>query len=86
MRVVEMIMPELGESILEGKILMWLKKEGERVQEEEPLLEVATDKVDTEIVSNHTGLLKKCLFQKGEFIKIGKAIALIEVEGEKRYR
>ena len=52
MALIEILMPEMGESVMEATIISWLKEEGEKVEEEEPLLEVATDKVDTEVPCN----------------------------------
>ncbi len=80
MAVVEMVMPKMGESVMEGTILSWLKKEGERIDEDESLLEVATDKVDTEIPSSYSGTVKQLLAEEGQVIEVGKPIALIEVE------
>ena len=54
-----MIMPKMGESIMEGTILKWLKKEGDHIDEDESILEIGTDKVDTEIPSIYNGKLKK---------------------------
>ena len=61
MAVVEVKMPQMGESVMEATIISWLKKEGEKIEEEEGLLEVATDKVDTEVPSMFTGVLKEIL-------------------------
>jgi len=74
-------MPQLGESVVEGTIGKWLKKEGDRVEELEPLLEVNTDKVDTEIPAPASGVLLKVLAAEGATVKVGQAIAVIgEVE------
>ncbi|QDH79656.1 2-oxo acid dehydrogenase subunit E2 [Echinicola soli] len=81
MATVEMIMPKMGESIIEGTILTWLKKEGETIEEDESVLEVATDKVDTEVPSSHVGVLKKILAKEGDVVAVGAPIALIETEG-----
>lgn len=78
MALVEVLMPKMGESIVEATILSWLKKPGDKVELEESLLEVATDKVDTEIPSAHAGVLKEILAKEGELIKVGSAIAVIE--------
>jgi len=78
MALIELLMPKMGESIVEATILSWLKKPGDKVEMEESLLEVATDKVDTEIPSTHAGTLKEILAKEGELIKVGAAIALIE--------
>lgn len=77
-----MIMPKMGESIIEGTILTWLKKEGDQIEQDESVLEVATDKVDTEVPAINAGILKKILAKEGEVVAVGKPIALIEVSGE----
>lgn len=82
MAVVEMVMPKMGESIMEGTILSWLKKPGDTIDQDESVLEVATDKVDTEVPATHAGILKEILAKEGEVVQIGVAIALIETNGE----
>lgn len=82
MASVEMLMPKMGESIVEGTVLTWLKKEGDTIEEDESVLEVATDKVDTEVPSTHAGTLKKILVQEGEVVAVGAPIAIIETSGE----
>ncbi|MBN3519508.1 2-oxo acid dehydrogenase subunit E2 [Algoriphagus lutimaris] len=82
MASVEMLMPKMGESIIEGTILSWLKKEGEKIEQDESVLEVATDKVDTEVPSTHAGVLKKILVKEGDVVAVGAPIAVIETEGE----
>jgi 2-oxoglutarate dehydrogenase E2 component (dihydrolipoamide succinyltransferase) len=82
MALVELIMPKMGESIVEATILSWLKKPGDKIELEESLLEVATDKVDTEIPSTHAGVLKEILAQGGDLVKVGATIAIIEAEVE----
>ncbi len=81
MQLVEMIMPKMGESIMEGTILTWLKHIGDDIEQDESVLEVATDKVDTEVPSLYTGKLKEILAHEGEVVQVGKPIALIEVDG-----
>ncbi|MBL7874000.1 MAG: 2-oxo acid dehydrogenase subunit E2 [Cyclobacteriaceae bacterium] len=81
MALVELIMPKMGESIMEATILSWLKKPGDKIEQDESVLEVATDKVDTEVPSTHGGILKEILAQKGEVVKVGKPIAIISTEG-----
>ena len=78
MAQVELIMPKMGESIMEATILKWLKKEGDTIEAEESVLEIATDKVDSEVPSAVDGVLAKILFQEGDTVEVGKAIALIE--------
>lgn len=82
MAIVEMLMPKMGESVMEGTVLAWLKNVGETIEEDESLLEVATDKVDTEIPATYTGVLKEILVQEGDVIQVGNPIAKIEVEGD----
>lgn len=82
MTIVEMTMPKMGESIMEGTILNWLKNVGDSVEQDESVLEVATDKVDTEVPSLYTGVLKEILANEGEIVQVGKPIARIEVEGD----
>ncbi|EPR70535.1 dihydrolipoamide acetyltransferase family protein [Cyclobacterium qasimii] len=82
MATVEMVMPKMGESIMEGTILSWLKKEGDLIDQDESVLEVATDKVDTEVPATHSGVLKTILAKEGDIIEVGKPIAIIEVKLE----
>ncbi|WKV11307.1 dihydrolipoamide acetyltransferase family protein [Marivirga harenae] len=81
MATVEMVMPKMGESIMEATVLTWLKKEGETIEEDESVLEVATDKVDTEVPALEAGVLKQILVQEGDVVGVGKPIAIIETEG-----
>jgi len=89
MAQVELIMPKMGESITEATILKWLKRPGDKIEQDESVLEVATDKVDTEVPSSYAGILKEILAKEGEVVKVGKAIAIItsdvstEVETQK---
>ncbi len=80
MALVEVKMPQMGESVMEATIISWLKKEGEKIEEEEALLEVATDKVDTEVPSMITGVLKEILAREGDVVQIGQPIAMINTE------
>jgi 2-oxoglutarate dehydrogenase E2 component (dihydrolipoamide succinyltransferase) len=77
---VELIMPKMGESIMEAKILNWLKKPGDKVEQDEYILEVATDKVDTEIPSAYAGVVKEILAKEGDTVAVGSAIAIITVD------
>lgn len=79
---VELLMPKMGESITEATVLSWLKKPGDKIEMEESVLEVATDKVDTEIPSTHAGVLKEILVQSGQVVQVGKPIALLTVDDE----
>lgn len=74
-------MPNMGESIFECTVLKWLVKEGDRVEIDDMIIEVATDKIDTEIGSSHSGVVTRFLVQEGEIAGIGKPICEIEVEG-----
>ncbi len=78
----EIIMPKMGESIIEATITKWLKKEGERLEEDDAIVEIATDKVDSEIPSPVEGTLTKTLFEEGAVVPVGTVIAWVETEGE----
>ncbi len=80
---VEVIMPQLGESVLEGTITKWLKAKGEQIDEYEPLLEVNTDKVDTEIPSPASGVVLDILVAEGTTVQAGSLLAWIGEAGEK---
>ena len=82
MALIEMVMPKMGESIMEGTILNWLKKVGDNIAQDESVLEVATDKVDTEVPATHAGILKEILAKEGEVVAVGKAIAIISTGGD----
>jgi 2-oxoglutarate dehydrogenase E2 component (dihydrolipoamide succinyltransferase) len=82
MATVEMVMPKMGESIIEGTILTWLKSEGDAIEQDESVLEVATDKVDTEVPATQAGILKQILVKEGDVVAVGAPIAIIETEGE----
>src|SRR4051794_22323188 len=75
-------MPALGESVTEGTVTRWLKQEGEQVEVDEPLLEVSTDKVDTEIPSPAAGVLSKILVAEDETVEVGAELAVICGDGE----
>src|SRR5437868_9541317 len=70
-------MPALGESVSEGTVTRWLKQEGDQVQADEPLLEVSTDKVDTEIPSPASGVLTKIVVAEDETVAVGAELAVI---------
>jgi 2-oxoglutarate dehydrogenase E2 component (dihydrolipoamide succinyltransferase) len=76
----EVVMPKLGESIIEATITKWLKNPGDRIEEDDPIVEIATDKVDSEIPSPVEGKLLKVLFNEGDVIPVGKVIAIIETD------
>lgn len=79
---VEIKMPKLGESVVEGVIGKWLKAEGDPIEEDEPLVEVDTDKVNAEVPSPAKGIVHRLLVKEGERVAVGQAIALIRLEGE----
>ncbi len=82
MPTVELIMPKMGESIMEATILTWLKKPGDTIEQDESVLEVATDKVDTDVPSTHAGILQEILSKEGDVVKVGKAIAIIRTSAD----
>jgi len=78
MSQVEMKMPKMGESVAEATIIKWLKKEGDKVEADESVLEIATDKVDSEVPSSVAGTISKILFNEGDVVQVGSVIAMIE--------
>ena len=82
MSKVEFKMPKLGESITEAAIITWFKSVGDSIEEDEMLLEVATDKVDSEVPSNVTGVIEEILFKANDVINIGDTIAIINTNGK----
>lgn len=78
MAQIELIMPKMGESIMEATILKWLKKEGDMVELDETILEIATDKVDSEIPSPAKGKISKILYKENDVVAIGKVIAYLD--------
>jgi len=74
----DVVMPQMGESIVEGTLTKWLKKPGERVERDEPLFEISTDKVDTEIPSPAAGVLKEVLVEEGKTVAISTVVGRIE--------
>jgi pyruvate dehydrogenase E2 component (dihydrolipoamide acetyltransferase) len=80
-QTVEVVMPQMGVSVSEGTITKWLKQPGEAVEADEPLLEISTDKVDTEVPSPGTGVLAEILVAEGETVDVGTKLATIAPEG-----
>src|SRR3954468_997744 len=80
MAIVDLVMPKLGESIMEATVLRWTKKVGENVQQDETVLEIATDKVDSEVPSTAEGVLSEILFKENDVVPIGTVIARIETD------
>src|SRR5215472_17515863 len=74
---VDVVMPQMGVSVSEGTITKWLKSEGDQVEADEPLLEISTDKVDTEVPSPATGKLTQIVVQEGETVEVGTKLAQI---------
>src|SRR5262249_28723139 len=73
----EVKMPQMGESIFEGTVTKWLKKKGDKVQRDEPLFEISTDKIDTEIPSPASGVLQDILVKEGQTVQINTTVAVI---------
>ncbi len=82
----EVVMPKMGESVQEATITKWFKKEGDRVEEDDSLLEIATDKVDTEIPSPVAGILVKALYKENDTVPVGEVIAVIDIDGETKVK
>ncbi len=74
----EVVMPQMGESIAEGTITKWLKKVGERVERDEPLFEISTDKVDAEIPSPAAGTLTEIKFNEGDTVEVNTVVAVLD--------
>ena len=81
MAEVELIMPKMGESVAEATITSWLKEVGDTIEADESVVEIATDKVDSEVPSTAEGILIKKLFNEGDVVQVGQAIAIIGSEG-----
>ena len=79
---IEVVMPQMGESIAEGTVSKWLKKVGDRVERDEPLLEISTDKVDAEIPSPAAGTLSEIVVQEGQTVAVNAVVARLSAEGE----
>ena len=77
----ELTMPKMGESIIEATVLSWSKQVGDSIEAEETVLEIATDKVDSEVPSPVDGKLTEVRFKDGDVVPIGEVIAIIETEG-----
>ena len=79
---VDVIMPQMGESIFEGTITKWLKKAGDKIERDEPLFEISTDKVDAEIPSPSAGVLKEIKVGEGQTVPIQTVVAVIEADAD----
>lgn len=82
MAQVQLVMPKMGESVTEATILKWLKKVGDKVKADESVLEIATDKVDSEIPSPSDGIITQQMFKEGDVVQVGTVIATISTEAE----
>ena len=78
----EIKMPQLGETVVEGTITKWLKQEGDKIEQDDLLVEISTDKVDSEVPSSAAGTLQKILVQEGDTVKVGTPLAIIGEDGE----
>ena len=78
----DVVMPQMGESIAEGTVVRWIKKPGDKVERDEPLLEISTDKVDAEIPSPASGTLSEILAQEGQTVAVNAVVARIATDGE----
>src|SRR5204863_5323621 len=78
---IDVVMPQMGVSVSEGTITKWLKQEGEPIAADEPLLEISTDKVDTEVPSPGEGVVQQILVQEGETVEVGTKLAVIAPAG-----
>src|SRR5437016_9252637 len=79
---IDVVMPQMGESIAEGTVSRWIKKVGEKVDRDEPLLEISTDKVDAEIPSPAAGTVSEILVQEGQTVPVNSVVARIAAEGD----
>src|SRR6187431_1083347 len=77
----ELKLPKMGESVAEATITNWLKEVGDKIEADEAVLEIATDKVDSEVPSEVSGILVEKLFGKDDLVQVGETIAIIETEG-----
>src|SRR5437868_158070 len=73
----KLIMPQMGESIFEGTLTKWLKQPGDAVKRDEPIFEISTDKIDTEIPSPVAGILQKILVQEGQTVEINTVVGIV---------
>src|SRR3954447_3647474 len=78
----EIVMPQMGESIVEGTITKWLKKPGDKIQRDEPLFEISTDKVDAEIPSPAAGILQEIKVAEGTTVQVNTVVGTIAADGE----
>src|SRR5690348_7691137 len=79
---VEVVMPQMGESITEGTVSKWLKRVGDKIEKDEAILEISTDKVDAEVPSPGAGTLLEIRHNEGDTVEVGTVLAVIGAEGE----
>ena len=82
MAKIEILLPAMGEGIIDATITKWLVNIGDKVEEDQSIVEIATDKVDSEIPAPQEGVIKELLLEEGSVPKVGETIAIIEIEGE----
>src|SRR5881409_2746859 len=78
----DVVMPQMGESIAEGTVVRWIRKTGDKVERDEPLLEISTDKVDAEIPAPASGTLTEIVVQEGQTVAVNAVVARIATDGE----
>ena len=79
---VEVVMPQMGESITEGTVSKWLKAVGDKIEKDEPLLEISTDKVDAEVPAPSAGVLLEIRANEGETVEVNSVVGVLGEEGE----
>src|SRR4051812_48087182 len=77
----ELLLPKMGESVAEATVIKWVKQPGERIELDDTILEIATDKVDSEVPAPVAGTLLKQLYKEDDVVQVGDVIAIIETEG-----
>lgn len=82
MAIHRLVLPKMGESVSEATIIKWLKQPGDRVEEDEAVVEIATDKVDSDVPSPVSGVIQEVLFSEDAVVQVGELLALIETEGD----
>src|SRR5690606_40080422 len=82
MGIYKVVLPKMGESVSEATITKWVKAIGDSVEEEDPIVEIATDKVDSDVPAPVTGKISKIFFEENQVVQVGEVIAWIEIEGD----
>ena len=83
MRQYNLKLPKMGESVAEATVTKWLKKTGEKVSLDEPIVEIATDKIDTDVISEVEGTILEQRFKENEIVEVGQVLAVIGIKNEK---